>query len=75
MFRELRQHLYELCQKIPCVESNMAAVEVEIVGLMTDLAGRVREAALRLLHSQHIHTINTLRETLRLRIHTEGKRD
>ena len=64
MFREMRQHLYDLCKVGTPVKDRV--VEVELVDIMTDIAGRVREES-RLV--QHLHTVNSLRQSLYLRIH------
>ena len=60
----MRQHLYELCQGHS--PANPQAVELELVDLMTDIAGRLRDESYL---SQHLHTINTLKQCVYLRIH------
>ena len=64
MFGEMRQHLYDLCKG--STPDKHKVVEVELVELMTDIAGRVRDES-RL--GQHLHTENSLRQSLYLRIH------
>lgn len=76
-FEMMRRHLYETWRDRkpdePAVESHdtperltTQVVDVDIVDLMTDVAGRVKnESGL----SQHLHTINSLTQTLHLRIY------
>ena len=60
----MRHHLYDLCKGSTLDKHEV--VEVELVDLMTDIAGRVREESQL---SQHLHTVNSLRQSLYLRIH------
>ena len=60
----MRQHLYDLCKG--STPDKHKVIEVELVELMTEIAGRVREESSL---SQHLHMVNSLRQSLYLRIH------
>ena len=64
MFAEVKQHLYNVCKG--STPDKHEVVEVELVELMTDIAGRVRDKSQL---TQHLHMVNSLRQSLYLRIH------
>ena len=64
LFKEMRQHLHDLCKG--STPDKHEVVEVELVELMTDIAGRVRDKSQL---TQHLHMVNSLRQSLYLRIH------
>ena len=64
MFEKMREHLYDLCKG--STPAKHRVVEVELVNLITDIAGRVRDES----HlTQHLQTDNSLTQSLYLKIH------